>query len=170
MSFAARGGKRTAERAKPAHAGSGKEASGGAFAANSSEAVSVPASSELTHWPVQLHLMSPAAPQYRGRDVVLSADCVAYAVGDFHARYLKGKSLAIACPKLDEGQEIYLEKLVQLIDTARINTLTVLTMEVPCCRGLLMLAKEAQQRAARKVPVKSVVVSIQGDVIQEDWV
>jgi ferredoxin len=133
------------------------------------QAATAPASSALTHWPVQLHLMSPSAPQYRGSDVVLSADCVAYAAGDFHARFLKGKTLAIACPKLDDGQEIYLEKLVQLFDTARINTLSVLTMEVPCCRGLLMLAKEAQGRAERKAPVKSVVVSTQGDVIREDW-
>jgi ferredoxin len=169
-SFAARGGERTAEGVKPSHAGSGEAASGGAFnAANSAETASAPPDSELTHWPVQLHLISPTAPQYRDRDVVLSADCVAYAIGDFHARYLKGKSLAIACPKLDEGQEIYLEKLVQLIDAAHINTLSVLTMEVPCCRGLLMLAKEAQQRATRKVPVKSVVVSIRGDILQENW-
>jgi ferredoxin len=139
-------------------------------ATNSAGTASAAAASELTHWPVQLHLMSPTAPQYRGRDVVLSADCVAYALGDFHSRYLKGKSLAIACPKLDEGQEVYLEKLVALIDTAQINTLSVLTMEVPCCRGLLALAKEAQQRATRKVPVKSVVVGIQGEVLQENWV
>jgi ferredoxin len=134
------------------------------------EAGSAAPVSELTHWPVQLHLMSPTAPHYRGRDVVLAADCTAYALGDFHPRYLKGKSLAIACPKLDEGQEIYLEKLVALIDSAQINTLSVITMEVPCCRGLLMIAKDAQQRAARKIPLKSVVVGIQGTVLREEWV
>jgi len=62
--------------------------------------------SQLRQWPIQLHLVSPAAPYYQGSDVLLTADCVAYALGDFHRQFLKGKSLAIACPKLDEGQEI----------------------------------------------------------------
>jgi len=91
-------------------------------------------------------------------------------VGDFHKDYLKGKRLAIACPKLDNGQEVYLQKLVALIDDARINTLTVMTMEVPCCQGLLQLAKNAAGRANRKVPVKSVVVGLQGDLLSEEWV
>ena len=67
--------------------------------------------SQLRQWPIQLHLVSPSAPYYQGSDVLLTADCVAYALGDFHRQFLKGKSLAIACPKLDEGQEIYQEKI-----------------------------------------------------------
>jgi hypothetical protein len=102
--------------------------------------------------------------------VVLSADCVAYAYGDFHKDWLKGKALAIACPKLDEGQEIYSEKITALIDNAKINTLTVLTMEVPCCRGLLAMAQEAAKKAARKIPVKSVVISLDGAKLSEEWV
>jgi ferredoxin len=126
--------------------------------------------SALTHWPVQLHLMSPVAPAYQGADVVLSADCVAYAYGDFHKDWLKGKALAIACPKLDEGQEIYSEKITALIDKANINTLTVLTMEVPCCRGLLALAQEAAKKATRKIPIKSVVIALDGTKQSEEWV
>jgi len=126
--------------------------------------------SELSHWPVQLHLIAPQASQFQGRDVLLAADCAAYALGDFHARYLKGKALAIACPKLDQGQEIYLEKLIALIDQAKINTLTVLIMEVPCCSGLLNLSREALARAHRKVPLKRVVVSIKGEALKEEWV
>jgi ferredoxin len=126
--------------------------------------------SQLGHWPVQLHLMSPTAPQYQGADVLLSADCVAYALGDFHKDYLRGKALAIACPKLDEGQEVYVEKIRSLIDDARINTLTVMIMEVPCCMGLLNLAQEAARGAARKVPVKCITVGIQGDIQGEEWV
>jgi len=133
-------------------------------------AASGPRPSELTHWPVQMHLINPAAPHYRGSDLVLAADCVAYALGDFHGDHLKGKTLVIACPKLDEGQEIYLDKLKALIDEARINTLTVMIMQVPCCRGLLALAKTATAQAKRKVPVKLVVVGIQGDVLSEEWV
>jgi NAD-dependent dihydropyrimidine dehydrogenase PreA subunit len=126
--------------------------------------------SALRHWPVQLHLISPMANQYRGADVLLAADCVAYSLGDFHDTFLQGKALAIACPKLDDGKEIYVEKLCTLIDDAKINTLTVMIMEVPCCGGLLHLAKEAAAQAQRKVPIKAITVSIDGRVLQEEWV
>ena len=130
-----------------------------------------PAGSELGNWPIQLHLLSPMAPQFKGKDVLLSADCVAYAMGGFHASLLKGKSLAIACPKLDEGKEIYREKLTALIDHAQINTLTVVMMEVPCCRGLLAIAQQAVVKAARKIPLKAAIVSISdGAVLSEAWV
>ncbi len=126
-------------------------------------------SSQLTHWPIQMHLLSPNAPHYQGADMLLAADCVAYSLGDFHKDYLKGKVLGIACPKLDEGQEIYLEKLKALIDVAKINTLTVMIMQVPCCRGLLNLALQAASQAERRIPVKSVVVGIQGEILSEEW-
>jgi len=119
---------------------------------------------------MQLHLVSPQAPYFEKADVVLSADCVAYALADFHKDYLKGKSLAIACPKLDDGQEAYVEKIVSLLDDAKINTLTVMIMQVPCCRGLLNIAQRAVQLAKRKVPVKAIVVSLQGDILSEEWV
>jgi len=95
---------------------------------------------------------------------------VAFASGDFHTRFLKGKSLAIACPKLDEGQDEYVDKIRRMVDEAMINTLTVLIMQVPCCRGLMQIAQLALQKAARKVPLKAVVISIQGDVISEEWI
>ena len=126
--------------------------------------------SQLRQWPIQLHLVSPSAPYYQGSDVLLTADCVAYALGDFHRQFLKGKSLAIACPKLDEGQDIYQEKIKSLIEDAKINTLTVLIMQVPCCMGLLNLARQASEAAQRKIPVKSVVVGVQGEILQEEWV
>jgi hypothetical protein len=127
-------------------------------------------SSQLRQWPIQMHLISPLAPYYQNSDVVLTADCVAYALGDFHRDYLKDKSLAIACPKLDSGQDIYMEKIKAWIDEANINTLTVLIMQVPCCMGLLGLAREAAENAKRKIPIKYVVVGVQGEVIQEEWV
>ncbi len=126
--------------------------------------------SELTHWPVQLHLINPAADFFQGKDVVLAADCVAFTLGDFHQRFLKGKSLAIACPKLDDGLDEYIEKIRRMVDEARINTLTVVMMQVPCCRGLMQIAQTALQKSARKVPLKAVVISIQGDVLSEEWV
>ncbi len=125
--------------------------------------------SELSQWPVQLHLVSPQAPYFAQADLLLAADCVAYALADFHKDYLKGKALAIACPKLDDGQDIYLEKITVLIDSAEINSLTVMIMQVPCCRGLLALAQRAVGQAKRKVPVKLIVVGLQGEILSEEW-
>jgi len=126
--------------------------------------------SELRQWPIQLHLIMPTAPYYENADVILTADCVGYALGDFHKDYLKGKSIAIACPKLDEGQEVYVEKVTSWIDDAKINTLTVLIMEVPCCRGLVHVATQGASKASRKVPIKVVVVGIKGEIVSEEWV
>ena len=129
-----------------------------------------PTASALRQWPIQMHLVSPTAPYYIGADVLLAADCVAFSVGDFHQVYLQGKALAVACPKLDDGQETYLKKLVAMIDEAKINTLTVMIMEVPCCAGLLGLAREAAARATRKVPIKKIIVSLRGELLSEEWV
>ncbi len=129
-----------------------------------------PVKSQLRQWPVQLHLVSPTAPYYQGADVLLTADCVAYALGNFHTGYLQGKSIAIACPKLDDGQEVYVEKIKSWLEDAKINTLTVMIMQVPCCRGLLMLAQQALQASQRKVPLKALVVGLQGDILKEEWV
>lgn len=126
--------------------------------------------SQLRQWPVQLHLLNPSASYFKNADVLLAADCVAFAVGNFHHDFLKGKSLAIACPKLDSNMESYVEKLSAMMDQAQINTLTVAMMEVPCCGGLLQMAKMAASNATRKVPIKAVYVSIQGKVLQEEWV
>ena len=128
------------------------------------------APSELRQWPVQLHLVNPQASYFRNADVVLSADCVAFSMGNFHSQFLKGKSLAIACPKLDTNKEVYVDKLVAMISETKINTLTVIMMEVPCCGGLMGMAQMAIQRSARKIPVKQVIVSVQGEIITEEWV
>jgi len=126
--------------------------------------------SELRQWPVQLHLVNPQAPYFRNADVVVAADCVAYAMGDFHQRHLKGKSLAIACPKLDSNMEVYVNKITAMIDHANINTITVMIMQVPCCGGLLQIVKSAAAAASRKVPIKLLVVGIEGQVMREEWV
>ena len=126
--------------------------------------------SELRQWPVQMHLVNPEAPYFKSADLLLAADCVAFSMGDFHNKHLKGKSLAIACPKLDQETNSYIEKLTAMIDTAKVNTITVMMMEVPCCGGLLNMVKTALGRASRKVPVKKMIVGINGDVLQENWV
>lgn len=129
-----------------------------------------PVTSQLRQWPVQLHLLNPEAGYFRGTDVLLAADCVAFSYANFHNDFLAGKTLAIACPKLDSNKDNYVEKLKRMIDESRINTLTVLIMEVPCCGGLLGLAQKAVAESGRKIPVKVIVVSIQGEVIEEEWV
>lgn len=126
--------------------------------------------SELRQWPVQMHLINPNASYFQGSDLLVAADCVAFSMGGFHSKHLKGKSLAIACPKLDHGSEIYIQKLTALVDTAKVNTITVMMMEVPCCGGLLQMVKSALSQASRKVPVKMMIVGIAGDVLKEEWV
>jgi NAD-dependent dihydropyrimidine dehydrogenase PreA subunit len=126
--------------------------------------------SELRQWPVQMHLVNPNAPYFRDSDLLLAADCVAFSLGNFHSKYLKGKSLAIACPKLDHGTDIYVEKLTLMIDVSRLNTITVMMMEVPCCGGLLQMVKSALSNTSRKVPVRQMIISLSGSVLKDEWV
>lgn len=124
--------------------------------------------SQLSHWPIQLHLISPSAPHYHNSDLLIAADCVAYSHGDFHRDFLKSRTLAIACPKLDSNQEIYLDKLTNLIDQAQLKSIRVMIMQVPCCRGLLQLVVEAAGRARHRVPVSCVTVGIRGEILGEN--
>lgn len=123
--------------------------------------------SELTHWPVQLHLISPRAPHFADSHFLLAADCVAYAVGDFHRKHLAGRTLAIACPKLDGGQEVYAAKLRALLEDAGIRSITVLIMEVPCCMGLYRLVQQVASESPRQTPVSCKVISVRGEVVRE---
>jgi hypothetical protein len=125
---------------------------------------------ELTHWPIQLHLIQPAAAHFHKCDLVVAADCTAFSYGNFHSGFLKGHKIVIACPKLDSGKEVYIEKITRLIDESHVNTITVLTMEVPCCSGLLQIVQAGIQNSKHKVPVKSVIVGIKGEILQEEWV
>ena len=109
------------------------------------------------------------APYFRNADVVLAADCAAFAMGDFHDRFMKGKTIAIACPKLDSNKESYVQKLTSMIADSRVSSLTVVMMEVPCCGGLLQMAKAAKAAAGINIPVKQAILSLQGEVIEEEW-
>jgi NAD-dependent dihydropyrimidine dehydrogenase PreA subunit len=128
-------------------------------------AKSVP--SALRQWPIQLHLVNPLAPHFREAHVLVAADCVAYALGDFHQRHLAGRSLVIACPKLDANMEVYVDKIRRLADEAKVSRLTVMIMEVPCCGGLVSVVRQAIDRAERKVPVTITVVGIEGNILPE---
>jgi ferredoxin len=129
---------------------------------------STPAPSELRQWPVQLHLLNPQASYFKNADVVLAADCAAFAMGDFHDKFLKGKTLAIACPKLDSNKESYVEKLTSMIADSNISTLTVVMMEVPCCGGLLQMAKMAANNSGCNIPVKKAIISVKGNILLEE--
>ena len=107
---------------------------------------------------------------FKKADLLVAADCTAFSMGNFHSNWLRDKSLVIACPKLDHGMETYINKLAMLIDEAKVNTITVMMMEVPCCGGLLSMVREAKQMCSRNVPVKAIVVSIKGEILSEDWV
>lgn len=123
--------------------------------------------SHLKQWPIQLHLVSPFAQYYQNSNLLLAADCVSFAYGDFHKDFLNGKSIAIACPKLDTNKQVYLEKLTAMINDANIQSITVLIMQVPCCGGLLQLAQTAAESAERKVPINTIVIGVNGEVLQE---
>lgn len=129
-----------------------------------------PIQTELRQWPVQLHLLNPAAPFLHNADLLLAADCTAFAMGGFHPEMLKGRALAIACPKLDSNKDIYVDKLARMIDEARVNTIEIAIMEVPCCGGLAYLVNAAREKASRKVPIKQTVVSIRGEILHSDWI
>ncbi|MFH1510981.1 MAG: 4Fe-4S binding protein [Candidatus Woesearchaeota archaeon] len=110
-------------------------------------------------WPIQLHLVNPE--NFKGADVLIAADCTAHTYPNFHDKFLKGKKIVIACPKLDQNQDIYLDKMQAIAKDAK--SITVAIMEVPCCMGLLGMV----QKAAKKMLVKTVVVGIRGELIQE---
>lgn len=124
-------------------------------------------SSALTHWPVQMHLINPGAGHFRGSHLLLAADCTAFSLGNFHPNFLQGKTLAIACPKLDSNREVYVEKLKILIDESQIDMLSVMIMEVPCCSGLLQMAELALSQCSRQIPVKLIIVSVDGQIKEE---
>ncbi|PKL83926.1 MAG: 4Fe-4S ferredoxin [Ignavibacteriae bacterium HGW-Ignavibacteriae-3] len=122
--------------------------------------------SHLRQWPVQLHLVSPQAQFFKNSDLLLAADCCAFAYPDFHKDFLKGKSLAIACPKLDSNKQVYLDKLLLMINESNLKSITVLIMTVPCCNGLAQLAQQAVEISKSAIPVNVSVISPTGELVQ----
>ncbi len=116
----------------------------------------------LGHWPIQLHLVSPQSPFLKQADLLICADCAPFAYAGFHQDFLKGKTLVIGCPKLDDAAA-YQQKLGQIFTQADIKSITVLHMEVPCCFGLLHIVKQALAAAAVDIPLKTQVVGVKGN-------
>lgn len=120
------------------------------------------APSELRQWPVQLHLVPPTAPYFQNAEILISADCVAFALGSMHQDLLKGKALAIACPKLDDTTP-YVEKLAHIFSANEIRSITIAIMEVPCCRGLDIMVREALAKSGKQIPLETIVIGIDGE-------
>lgn len=125
---------------------------------------SSPVPSALTHWPVQIRLLSPTAPYWDGAHILVSADCVPVAYPAFHQDLLAGKSVLIGCPKLDD-MDTALEKFTSIFQANQPTKITVAVMEVPCCQRLPMVVCEALKRAGKNIPLECVTVGIQGDVL-----
>jgi Pyruvate/2-oxoacid:ferredoxin oxidoreductase delta subunit len=125
--------------------------------------------SQLGHWPVQVKLVSATAPYFADADLLLAADCVPFAMGDFHQRFLRGRSVAVGCPKLDDAQ-FYIEKLAQILQSNNIRALTVVHMEVPCCSGLTRVAREAISRSGKPMSFQDVTISLRGTVLRTETV
>jgi NAD-dependent dihydropyrimidine dehydrogenase PreA subunit len=119
--------------------------------------------SELTQWPLKLQLVPPTAPFFRGKDLVVTADCSPVAFGDYHRRFLRGKAMVLHCPKFGD-QSFVLDKLTEIFSSSGITGVTVLRAEVPCCSGLTYAVHEAVRASGRDLPVREVVVGVQGDL------
>jgi Pyruvate/2-oxoacid:ferredoxin oxidoreductase delta subunit len=119
--------------------------------------------SRLSNWPVQLRLVSPNAPYFANADLLLVADCVPFAMGDFHSRILKDRSIAVGCPKLDDA-EFYIEKLSAILKANKPKSLTVVHMEVPCCFGLTRIACEAIARSGMNISFEDVTIDLRGNI------
>ncbi len=123
-----------------------------------------PVPSQLGQWPVQLKLVSPMAPYFAGADLMLVADCVPFAMGDFHPSLLKGHAIAVGCPKLDD-REYYVQKVSQILQVNEIGSLTVVRMEVPCCSGLTQIARAAIAQSGKSMPFEEVTISLDGRIL-----
>ena len=119
--------------------------------------------SMLSHWPVQLTLVPPTASFLQGADLVLVADCVPFAYAGFHHDFIKEHALLVACPKLDDFQS-HLKKLTDILSHSSVKSLTVVHMEVPCCSGLVHMAKQALQLTGKDIPLREVTIGIKGDL------
>ena len=126
-----------------------------------------PTNSALTHWPVQIRLVPSSAPFLKGADLLVAADCTAFAYPDFHKDLLAGKVLMVGCPKFDEA-EAYVQKFSEIFSSANLNSLTLAIMEVPCCGAMRMIVKEAMQRSGVAMAGKVAVIGARGHLVREE--
>ncbi|PLX82297.1 MAG: iron-sulfur cluster-binding oxidoreductase [Desulfuromonas sp.] len=118
--------------------------------------------SELRQWPTQLHLVPPTAPWLQNAHLLIAADCVPFAYAEFHRDFIKDRVLVNACPKLDDTSP-YVEKLAAIIRNNDIQSVTVTIMEVPCCRGMAMMAQQALAQSGKEIPLEIAVIGVGGE-------
>jgi len=118
--------------------------------------------SELRQWPTQLQLVPPSAPYLKDAHLLIAADCAPFAYAEFHRDFIKGRVLVNACPKLDDTSS-YVDKLAAIISDNDIKSVTVPVMEVPCCRGLAMMAQQAVEKSGKDVPLVIAVIGVDGE-------
>ena len=121
--------------------------------------------SELNNWPIQLKLLNPDAPYLKNADLLIAADCTAFAYPNFHQKFLKNKILIMLCPKLDSDLNIYVEKLASIFETQEIKSVTIVHMEVPCCGGIEIIIKKALEQSGKNIFLKDYTVSLTGELI-----
>ena len=124
----------------------------------------VPVSSRLSQWPCQIKLVPVNAPYFEGANLLIAADCTAYAYGNFHEEFIRNHITLIGCPKLDEGD--YAEKLTQIISNNNVKSVKVVRMEVPCCGGIENAVKRALQASGKFIPWQVITVSTDGKILQ----
>ncbi|WP_286030412.1 4Fe-4S binding protein [Anaerotignum lactatifermentans] len=129
------------------------------------EATPVAVPSRLRQWPVQIKLAPIKAPYFDGAKLLIAADCTAYAYGNFHEEFIKGKITLVGCPKLDMVD--YSEKLTEIIKQNDIQSVTIVRMEVPCCGGMEMAAKKALQASGKFIPWQVVTISTDGKILDK---
>ena len=121
--------------------------------------------SQLTQWPVQIKLVPVCAPYFEQANLLIAADCTAFAYGNFHQEFIRNHITLIGCPKLDEGD--YSEKLTEIISNNHIKSVTIVRMEVPCCGGIELAAKKALQRSGKFIPWRVVTISTDGRILDD---
>jgi NAD-dependent dihydropyrimidine dehydrogenase PreA subunit len=129
------------------------------------EAIKAP--SLLSHWPVKLRLVNADAPYFRGEELVVAADCGAFAYGSFHKDFLDERAVVIGCPKFDD-LEFYQEKLTEILQNSGIKKVIVVRMEVPCCSGWLTVVRNAVSSSGKEIAIEEKVIGIQGELMASE--
>lgn len=122
--------------------------------------------SALTHWPVQIRLVPPTAPFLKGADLLVAADCTPIAYPNFHRDFISGKVVMVGCPKFDDVQN-YVQKFKDIFNTAGIKSISVVTMEVPCCQGLPTIVRKGLELSGKKIPLEQTIISTRGEILKK---
>lgn len=125
------------------------------------------AASQLSHFPIKLQLLNPAAPFLKGAELLLLADCAAAAYPDLHSRLLRGRAVAMGCPKLDDA-DAHIQRLADILKHSGLAAITIVQMEVPCCGGLVHITEKALEASGVRLPVKRIIISRDGKLLSEN--